>query len=85
MTLRASVLEARAQRSALGLLGVSALLALGCLSIVLITQRSVLAGFAALMLAMLSVAAATPAVLFGTRPAPWVAAASAPRRRCVWP
>ena len=65
LTLRASVLEARARRSALSLLGVSALLALGCLLIVLVSQRSVLAGFAALMLAMLSVAAATPAVLYG--------------------
>ncbi len=65
LTLRASVLEGRARRIAWALLGVSALLAVACASTVLATQRSVLAGFAALMLAMLSVAAATPAVLYG--------------------
>lgn len=64
LTLRASVLEARARRIAWALLGVSALLALMCAITVLATQRSVLAGFAALMLAMLSVAAATPALLY---------------------
>ena len=63
LTLRASVLEGRARRIALLLLGVSGLLALCCLVIVLLTERSVLAGFAALVLAMLSVAAATPALL----------------------
>jgi putative ABC transport system permease protein len=65
LTLRASVLEGRARRVAAVLLGVSMLLAAGCLLIVLSTQRSVLAGFGALVLAMLSVAAATPAVLYG--------------------
>jgi putative ABC transport system permease protein len=65
LTLRASVLESRARRVAFSLLGLSVLLALGCGVIVLVTQRSVLAGFAALVLAMLSVAAATPAVLYG--------------------
>lgn len=65
LTLRASVLEGRARRIALALLGVSVLLAVGCVVIVLITQRSVIAGFGALVLAMLSVAAATPAVLYG--------------------
>jgi putative ABC transport system permease protein len=64
LTLRASVLEGRARRVAAVLLGVSALLALGCIVVVLSTQRSVLAGFGALVLAMLSVAAATPAVLY---------------------
>ena len=65
LTLRASVLEGRARRIGLGMLGVSALLAGGCVIIVLSTERSVLAGFAALMLALLSVAAATPAALYG--------------------
>jgi len=65
LTLRASVLEGRARRIAVGMLGVSGLLALACVIIVLTTQRSVLAGFAALMLALLSVAAATPAALYG--------------------
>jgi putative ABC transport system permease protein len=66
LALRASVLEGRARRVTLGLLGLSALLGLACLVFVVATQRSVLAGFAALMLAMLSVAAATPAVLYGS-------------------
>jgi putative ABC transport system permease protein len=65
LTLRASVLEQRARQLALGLLGVSGLLACACLALVLTTQRSILAGFAALMLALLSVAAATPAALYG--------------------
>ena len=64
LTLRASVLEGRARRITLALLGVSVLLALACLVLALATQRSVLAGFAALVLAMLSVAAAAPAVLY---------------------
>ncbi len=66
LALRASVLEGRARRVTLGLLGLSVLLALACAGLVLTTQRSVLAGFAALVLAMLSVAAATPAVLYGS-------------------
>lgn len=66
LTVRASVLEGRARRVAALLLGVGLLLALGCIGIVLVTRRSVPAGFAALVLAMLSVAAATPAVLYGT-------------------
>jgi putative ABC transport system permease protein len=66
LALRASVLEGRARRVTLGLLGLSVLLALGCVSLVMTTHRSVFAGFAALVLAMLSVAAATPAVLYGS-------------------
>ena len=65
LTLRASSLEGRARRVAAILLGVSVVLAVGCVTIVLSTQRSVLAGFGALVLAMLSVAAATPAMLYG--------------------
>ncbi len=65
LALRASVLEGRARRVTLGLLALSLLLALACAGLVVTTQRSVLAGFAALVLAMLSVAAATPAVLYG--------------------
>ena len=65
LALRASVLEGRARRVTLGLLGVSAILAIGCGVVVLATPRSVLAGFAALTLVMLSVAAATPAALYG--------------------
>jgi putative ABC transport system permease protein len=64
LTLRASVLEGRARRVTLALLGVSVLLALACLITALTTQRSVVAGFAALVFAMLSVAAATPAALY---------------------
>jgi putative ABC transport system permease protein len=63
-TLRASVLEGRARRVAAVLLGVSVLLAVSCAVIVLVTQRSVLGGFAALVLVLLSVAAATPAALY---------------------
>ena len=65
LTLRASVLEGRARRIAWLLLGAAVLLGLGCIGVVLLTQRSVLAGFAALVLAMLGVAAATPALLYG--------------------
>jgi putative ABC transport system permease protein len=65
LTLRASVLEGRARRVAWGLLGLSVLLALACVVTVLSTQRSVLAGFAALVFAMLGIAAATPAALYG--------------------
>ncbi|HTY94605.1 MAG TPA: FtsX-like permease family protein [Steroidobacteraceae bacterium] len=64
LTLRASVLEGRARRVALAALGLSLLLALACGGIVLASGRSVLAGFAALVLAMLSVAATTPALLY---------------------
>lgn len=66
LALRASVLEARARRVTLGMLGLSVLLALACAGLVVSTDRSVFAGFAALVLAMLSVAAATPAVLYGS-------------------
>ncbi|HEY1900410.1 MAG TPA: FtsX-like permease family protein [Steroidobacteraceae bacterium] len=79
LTLRASVLEGRARRIATLLLAVAALLAVGCVAIVLVTQRGVLAGFAALVLAMLSVAAATPAVLYGS------ASALARSRLCTAP
>jgi putative ABC transport system permease protein len=70
-TLRASVLEGRARRVAAVLVGVSVLLAVCCGVIVLTTQRSVLGGFAALVLALLSVAAITPAALYGA--ARWLA------------
>jgi putative ABC transport system permease protein len=66
LALRASVLEGRARRVTFGMLGLSVLLALACLGLVVTTHRSVFAGFAALVLAMLSVAAATPAVLYGS-------------------
>ncbi|HEY6457292.1 MAG TPA: FtsX-like permease family protein [Steroidobacteraceae bacterium] len=64
LALRASALEGRARRVSLALLGLSVLLALACAGLVVTTQRSVLAGFTALVLALLSVAAATPAVLY---------------------
>jgi putative ABC transport system permease protein len=64
LTLRSSVLEGRVRRIAALFLGVSVLLAVGCGLIVLVSERSVVAGFAALVLAMLSVAAATPALLY---------------------
>jgi len=64
LSLRASVLEARARRVAVVLLGCSVLLGLGCGLIVLGSGRSVLGGFGALVFAMLSVAAATPALLY---------------------
>ncbi|HEX3836618.1 MAG TPA: FtsX-like permease family protein [Steroidobacteraceae bacterium] len=66
LALRNSVIEGRARRVTVGLLALSVLLALACVVFVMTTQRSVLAGFAALVLAMLSVAAATPAVLYGS-------------------
>ena len=65
LTLRSSVLEGRARRAVWGLLALSVVLALACVVIVLSTQRSVFAGFAALVCAMLSVAAASPAMLYG--------------------
>jgi putative ABC transport system permease protein len=65
LTLRASVLEGRARRVSLALLGVSVLLGLACLITALTTQRSVLGGFAALVFAMLAVASAAPAALYG--------------------
>ena len=61
--LRRSVLERRAGSLSRWLLAVAALLASGSLATVLLSERSVYAGFAALLLLLLSVAAATPAAL----------------------
>jgi putative ABC transport system permease protein len=63
LALARSVLEQRARHSARGLLLVSVLLALGALLAIATSSRSLLAGFVALFLLLLSVAAATPAVL----------------------
>jgi putative ABC transport system permease protein len=60
---RRSVLEARALGVSRWLLLASALLALGALAIVAASQRSLLAGFVALFLLLLSVAALAPAAL----------------------
>jgi putative ABC transport system permease protein len=58
-----NVLELRSQRLARGLLVASLLLALGAALLVLFTGRSLLAGFAALFMLLLAVAALTPAAL----------------------
>jgi putative ABC transport system permease protein len=63
LALARSVLEHRARRSARMLLLVSLLLALGAAIAIATSSRSLLAGFAALFLLLLSVAAATPAAL----------------------
>jgi putative ABC transport system permease protein len=60
---RRSSLEARAARLSRSLLAVSALLGAAALAIVEGSSRSLLAGFAALFLLLLSVAALTPALL----------------------
>jgi putative ABC transport system permease protein len=60
---RRSVLEARSLGVSRWLLIASALLALGALGIVAASQRSLLAGFVALFLLLLSVAALAPAAL----------------------
>ena len=65
LALARSVLEHRARRSARALLGASLLLALGAGLAIAVSTRSLLAGFAALFLLLLSVAAATPAALQG--------------------
>lgn len=61
--LQRAVLEQRVRRAARQLLGVSLLLALAAGVTVILTQRSLAAGFAALLLLLLAVAAATPATL----------------------
>ena len=63
--LRRSVLEARAVHIARRLIIVSAVLAASAGIVVLVSGRSLFAGFAALFLLLLSVAAITPAVLRG--------------------
>ena len=63
--LRRSVLEARAVNLARRLIVVSAVLAAGAGIVVLVSSRSLFAGFAALFMLLLSVAAITPAVLRG--------------------
>jgi putative ABC transport system permease protein len=65
LSLRRSVLEARAVRLARRLIIVSAVMAASAGIIVLVSGRSLLAGFAALFMLLLSVAAITPAVLRG--------------------
>jgi putative ABC transport system permease protein len=65
LALARSVLEQRARHSARALLGASLLLAFGAGLAIAISTRSLLAGFAALFLLLLSVAAATPAALQG--------------------
>jgi putative ABC transport system permease protein len=63
--LRRSVLEARAVNIARRLIVVSAVLAVSAGIVVLVSGRNLLAGFVALFLLLLSVAAITPAVLRG--------------------
>jgi putative ABC transport system permease protein len=63
LSLARSVLERRSLRLARALTGVSGLLALGAALTVAASSRSLLAGFAALFMLLLSVAALTPACL----------------------
>jgi putative ABC transport system permease protein len=63
LALARSVLERRSLRLARALTGVSGLLALGAALTVAASSRSLLAGFAALFMLLLSVAALTPACL----------------------
>jgi putative ABC transport system permease protein len=63
LALARSILEQRARYSARALLTVSLLLALAAVLAIATSSRSLLAGFAALFLLLLSVAAATPAAL----------------------
>jgi putative ABC transport system permease protein len=63
LALARSVLEHRARYSARALLIVSLLLALGAVLAIATSSRNLLAGFAALFLLLLSIAAATPAAL----------------------
>lgn len=65
LSLRRSVLEARAVNLARRLILVSAVLAVGAGIVVTVSTRSLFAGFAALFMLLLSVAAITPAVLRG--------------------
>jgi putative ABC transport system permease protein len=65
LALARSVLERRARHSARALLLVSLLLAVGAGLAIATSKRSLLAGFVALFLLLLSVAAATPAALQG--------------------
>lgn len=65
LSLRRSVLEARAVNLARRLILVSAVLAAGAGIVVVVSTRSLFAGFAALFMLLLSVAAITPAVLRG--------------------
>jgi len=63
--LRRSVVESRAVSASRWLVGVSIVLAIASGAIVLLSTRSLLAGFVALFLLLLTVAAITPAVLRG--------------------
>jgi putative ABC transport system permease protein len=65
LSLRRSVLEARAVNVARRLIIVSAVLAASAGIVVLVSGRNLLAGFVALFMLLLSVAAITPAVLRG--------------------
>jgi putative ABC transport system permease protein len=65
LSLRRSALEARAVNLARQLVVVSAVLAVGAGLVVLVSSRSLFAGFLALFMLLLSVAAVTPAVLRG--------------------
>ena len=65
LSLRRSVLEARAVNLARKLIIASAVLAVGAGIVVLVSTRSLFAGFVALFMLLLSVAAITPAVLRG--------------------
>ena len=65
LSLRRSVLEARAVNLARRLIVVSAVLAAGAGIVVMVSTRSLFAGFASLFMLLLSVAAITPAVLRG--------------------
>ncbi len=65
LSLRRSALEARAVNIARRLVVVSAVLAVSAGIVVLVSGRNLLAGFVALFLLLLSVAAVTPAVLRG--------------------
>ena len=65
LSLRRSVLEARAVNLARRLIVASAVLAVGAGIVVMVSTRSLFAGFLALFMLLLSVAAITPAVLRG--------------------
>lgn len=83
--LQRSSVEARARGIAQALLLASAALALGSGIIVLLSARSLLAGFAALFLLLLSVAAAAPALLAAAaRAASRLAGASSPIGRLAF-
>jgi len=63
---RRSVLESRAARASRALIAVSAALALAAAVILVLSHRSLVAGFVALLLILLSVAAVAPALLRGS-------------------